>query len=207
MMNPARIREVWSKNLIPSDDFSSQNKIPMHIYGRENMGMDREEFAGLYDVHYPRVFRYLLWRLRNRDSAEELTAEVFATALTALQKGAVPKQVGSWLIGIADHLASRSFRKQRSEEAIAEQTPAVEADPEELVLGRLESGIVWRCVDALSPEHRQVLLLRVVAGLSAREVGELTGRTEEAVRSLQLRALQAFRMRWKEAETGARLRE
>ncbi|HET8999714.1 MAG TPA: sigma-70 family RNA polymerase sigma factor [bacterium] len=169
--------------------------------------MTREDFAGLYDVQYPRVFRYLLWRLRKRDAAEEIAAEVFATALTTLQKGTEPRQIGSWLIGIADHLATRSFRKRRTEDAVVEAGPAGEQDPEELVLGRIESGMIWRCVDALSPEHQQVLLLRVIAGLSAREVGGLMGKTEEAVRSLQLRALQALRALWKEADEGAKLRD
>jgi RNA polymerase sigma-70 factor, ECF subfamily len=171
------------------------------------MGMNREDFAGLYDVHYPRVFRYLLWRLRKRDAAEEIAAEVFATALTTLQKGTEPRQIGSWLIGIADHLATRSFRKRRTEDAVVEAGLAAEQDPEELVLGRIESGMIWRCVDALNPEHQQVLLLRVIAGLSAREVGGLMGKTEEAVRSLQLRALQALRALWKEADEGAKLRD
>ena len=169
--------------------------------------MNREDFAGLYDVHYPRVFRYLLWRLRKRDAAEEIAAEVFATALTTLQKGTEPRHVGSWLIGIADHLATRSFRKRRTEDLSMEASLPAEQDPEELVLGRIESGMIWRCVDALSPEHQQVLLLRVIAGLSAREVGSLMGKTEEAVRSLQLRALQALRALWKEADEGAKLRD
>ncbi len=89
---------------------------------------------------------------------------------------------------------------------VPEAGRAAEQDPEELVLGRLESAAIWGCVDALSPEHRQVLLLRIIAGLRAREVGELTGKTEEAVRSLQLRALKALRVLWKEAGTGAGLR-
>jgi RNA polymerase sigma-70 factor, ECF subfamily len=163
-----------------------------------------EDFARLYDVQYPRVFRYLLWRLRDRDAAEELAAEVFALGLTALRKGTEPRHVGSWLVGIADHLASRSLRRERTERMI-EASPAATQDPEEVVLERLERNMIWRCVDALSPDHQQVLLLRVVAGLSAREVGELMGKSEEAVRSLQLRALQALRGLWKEAESGAEL--
>jgi DNA-directed RNA polymerase specialized sigma24 family protein len=82
--------------------------------------VNREDFAGLYDVQYPRVFRYLLWRLRSRDAAEELAAEVFAAALTTLQKGTAPRQVGGWLIGIAEHLATRSFRTRQTEDTIVE---------------------------------------------------------------------------------------
>jgi len=138
--------------------------------------------------------------LRDRYAAEELAAEVFATALAAFQKGTEPRQVGSWLVGIADHMASRFWRHKRVEGAVVEAGPVVEEDPEELALGRLEGEVLWKCMDALSPEHRKVLLLRIVAGLSAREVGEIMEKTEEAIRSLQFRALAALRQLWKEAE-------
>jgi RNA polymerase sigma-70 factor, ECF subfamily len=167
--------------------------------------VNAETFAALYDVQYPRVFRYLLGRLRDEHAAEELAAEVFAIALASLQRGAQPRQIGSWLVGIADHLASRYWRDRQGKEPPAQPEPVVEADPEELVIGRLESGQLWKCMGELSPEHRQVLLLRVVAGLSAREVGEIMSRSEEAVRSLQFRALTLLRQLWKGEHTGAGL--
>lgn len=164
--------------------------------------MTAEEFAALYDAQYPRVFRYLLGRLRSAHAAEELAAEVFATALAALQKGTQPRQIGSWLVGIADHLASRYWRKQRVEERhTSSLVPLLEEDPEELAIGRLEGTQLWKSMDTLNAEHRQVLMLRIVAGLSAREVGGIMKRTEEAVRALQLRALAALRRSWKEADT------
>src|SRR5438309_1599055 len=120
--------------------------------------MNGTEFVGLYDVQYPRIFRYLLWRLRQRDAAEEVTARA---------------------------------------------GPAVERDPEELVIGRLEHATVRACVDALNPEQRKVLLLRIVAGLSASEVAETLGTTDVMVRNLQLRGLRTLRTFWKEAEANA----
>jgi RNA polymerase sigma-70 factor (ECF subfamily) len=169
--------------------------------------VNAEAFASLYDRHYPRVFRYLLGRLRNGQAAEELSAEVFAIALASFQRGTEPRQVGSWLVGIADHLASRHWRQTRRVEDVPVALSGVgeETDPEELTIGRLESGRLWDCMGALSPEHRQVLLLRIVAGLSAREVGGIMNRREDAVRSVQLRALAALRRVWKEAEVGDRL--
>ena len=180
--------------------------------------MNGKEFVGLYDVQYPRIFRYLLWRLRQRDAAEEVAAEVFAIAVRTFQQGPEPAEVGGWLVDVADHLASRSLRRKQVEELLdsaglaAERTPeelldgagpAVERDPEELVIGRLENATVRACVDALDPEQRKVLLLRIVAGVSAREVAELLDTTEVMVRSLQLRALRALRTFWKEAEANA----
>ncbi len=164
--------------------------------------MNAETFTALYDVQYPRVFRYLLGRLRDEHAAEELSAEVFAIALASLRKGTQTRRVGSWLVGIADHLASRYWRDRRVGEFPVEPGAMEEVDPEELVIGRLESGELWKCVGELSPEHRQVLLLRVIAGLSAREVGEIMTRSEEAVRSLQLRALATLRRLWKGVYAG-----
>lgn len=177
----------------------------MHIIVHVNT----ETFTALYDVQYPRVFRYLLGRLRDEHAAEELAAEVFATALASLRKGTQPRRIGSWLVGIADHLAFRYWRERQAEQERQTEGPtlppgpALEADPEELAIGRLEAGKLWECVGDLTPEHRQVLLLRVVAGLSAREVGDIMSRSEEAVRSLQLRALATLRRLWKGEHTGA----
>lgn len=165
----------------------------------QQLAPDPQAFGDLYDTQYPRVFRFLVGRLRSTQIAEELTAEVFAIALATLRRGSQPRQIGSWLIGIADHLASRHWRRRRVEERAVAPAVAEEQDPEELAIGRLESAMVWDCVNSLSPEHRQVLLLRLVAGLRAREVGEIMNRTEEAVRSLQLRALASLRALWKEA--------
>ncbi len=166
--------------------------------------MKSEAFARLYDDFYPRVFRYLIGRLHDRRGAEDLAAEVFAVALKALQKGTEPRQTGSWLVGIADHLASQYWRKRQREETPAGSAVVEEADPEAIAVGRIENEELWRCVNALSPEHRQILLLRIVAGLSSREAAEVMGKTEVAVRSLQVRALAALRRQWMEGEPGDR---
>jgi RNA polymerase sigma-70 factor (ECF subfamily) len=160
--------------------------------------MKAEGFAQIYDAHYPRVFRYLLARTRKLQEAEELAAEVFVVALEGLRRGAEPRHLGNWLVGIANHVASRFWREQAIKEPLSDASWAREEDPEELAIERLETQALWWCLDALSSEHRQVLLLRVIVGLSAREVGEVMGKTEEAIRSLQWRALKALRRRWME---------
>src|SRR6266513_263169 len=141
--------------------------------------MNGTEFIGLYDVQYPRIFRYLLWRLRQRDAAEEVAAEVFAIALRTFQQGRAPEELPNGT------------------------GAAVERDPEELVIGRLEHATIRTCVDALNTEQRKVLLLRIVAGLSASETAEILDTTEVMVRNLQLRALRTLRTIWKEAEANA----
>jgi len=169
--------------------------------------MDTETFARIYDNHYPRVFRYLLRRTRRRQEAEELAAEVFAAALEGWAGENEPRHMGSWLVGIADHLASRFWRRHAVEQELTEDHREVEtSNPEDLAIARLEAEALWRCLDALDPEHRQVLLLRIVSDLPARQVGIVMGRSEEAVRSLQLRALRALKRHWTEEHTNEGLR-
>ncbi|HLJ60235.1 MAG TPA: RNA polymerase sigma factor [bacterium] len=166
-----------------------------------------ETFARIYDDHYRRVFRYLLARTRRRNDAEELTSEVFATALAGLGAGREPRHMGRWLVGIADHLASRLWRRQVTEQELTEcHHPGEASDPADLTLERLEAEALWRCLDALDREHRQVLFLRIVSDMPARQVGIAMGRSEEAVRSLQLRALRALKRRWTEEHTNEGLR-
>ncbi len=165
--------------------------------------MNREDFGRVYDDEYPRVFRYLLWRLGNKEAAEGLTGEVFGVALSALQKGDKPARVARWLIEIADRLASRSLRREQRDQG-DRGVFAVGRDADQVVRGQLEGTAIWHCMGTLDPAHRQVLLLRIIAGLTARDVAELMGTTEEAVRSLQLRALEALQESWRETANAER---
>jgi RNA polymerase sigma-70 factor, ECF subfamily len=166
--------------------------------------VNREDFGRVYDEEYPRVFRFLLWRLGNKQAAEELTGEVFGVALSALQKGDEPARVGRWLVDIADRLASRSLRREQRDRGDLGPAFAVEQGPDEVVMGQFEGAGIWSCMEALAPAHRQVLLLRIVAGLTSRDVADHMGTTEEAVRSLQLLALQALQESWKETANADR---
>jgi RNA polymerase sigma-70 factor, ECF subfamily len=160
----------------------------------------REDFGRIYDDHYPRVFRYLLWWVGDKDAAERLTGEVFGVALSAYRRGEEPERVGRWLIGIADELASRS--QPREPRDPGDPGPAF-ARLDEGAMGQLEGAAIWSCMNTLDPAHRHVLLLKIVAGLTTRDVADLIGITEEAVLSLQLRALQSLQESWKEATNGA----
>jgi RNA polymerase sigma-70 factor (ECF subfamily) len=66
-------------------------------------------------------------------------------------------------------------------------------DTEREALEALGEQWVWRISARLSADQRTVLLLRVVADLTAEEVAQITGKTEGAVRALQRRGLEALR--------------
>jgi RNA polymerase sigma-70 factor (ECF subfamily) len=161
--------------------------------GREPAAVTR-----VYAAYAPALFRFFLAAVGDRPTAEDLTGDVFKSAIEGLPRFRGPVEaLGSWLFRIAHHDLSDFRRKQaRSpgitplDEALDEAALAVGADdPEQLAIQRIEGDRVLAALRQLSPEQREVLLLRMAAGLTAPEVAAIVGKTTWAVKALQHRGV------------------
>ena len=156
---------------------------------------DPSRFADLYERHFERVYAYAVHRVRDRDAAEDLTAEVFHKALASLPRyewrGA---PFGAWLIRIAANAVAD--RRKRAGREIASASP-----PEQRVdLGEVERyAQLFRLVDELPGDQRRVIVERYVEERSIREIAARLDRSEGAIKQLQLRALQTLRARMEAA--------
>jgi RNA polymerase sigma-70 factor, ECF subfamily len=155
---------------------------------------DRAAFAVLYRRYLDRVYGYCFYLLGDHHDAEDVTERTFLAALSAIDRF---RDSGStfraWLFRIAHNqlanaLRGRARRGTTSLDAIADP-PAVEDDPAHAIDRADEARRVRRALATLPDDRRQVLVLRFVDGLSAREIGEVLARSEGAVRVLQHRAL------------------
>lgn len=153
-------------------------------------------FERIYVQLAPAVHGYL--RSQAIDDPEGAVNDVFLRAFGAVHRfDGSPSAFRSWVFSIAHNLVvdRRRFAARRpAEVAVAhlpEATPAVAVDDE--VLGRFEASPVAGVLRLLTPEQRDVLLLRFVADLSLEEVAEAQGRTVGAVKALQHRALASVR--------------
>lgn len=144
----------------------------------------------LYDEALPHVYGYLVRRCDDPATAEDLTADTFLAAVTAVQRGtevSVP-----WLIGTARHkLVDHWRRLGRTRAALAElwddaDPPADHGDP-------IEALHVQAVLAGLLPHHRTVLVLRYADGLPVPEVAALIDRSVHATESLLVRAKAAYR--------------
>jgi RNA polymerase sigma-70 factor, ECF subfamily len=156
---------------------------------------DPSKFGELYERHFHRVYAFVVRRVRNRDTAEDVTAEVFHKALARLPqyewRGA---PFGAWLIRIAANaLHDRAKRADRDPVAIdtALAAPAIDHDLDEVE----QMAAIFRHVDQLPADQRAVIIERYVEERSIREVAARLNRSEGAVKQLQLRALQTLRSR------------
>ena len=151
----------------------------------------------IYTAYAPALFRFFLAAVGDRPTAEDLTGDVFKSAIEGLPRfrGQV-ETLGGWLFQIARHDLSDYRRRQARSlvqplDDLLEEAPLATGadDPEELAIGRIEGDRVLAALRQLSPDQREVLLLRLVADLTAPEVAGILHTSTEAVKALQRRGL------------------
>lgn len=155
--------------------------------------VDRTAFGTLYRRYLDRVYGYCFYLLGDHHDAEDATERTFLAALAAIDRY---RDQGStfraWLFRIAHNQLANALRargRQRTTSLDAVMEPMASGDPAAEVAQAEEARLVRRAVGLLAEDRRQVIVLRFVDGLSAREIGAVLGRSEGAVRVLQHRAL------------------
>ncbi len=153
---------------------------------------DPTRFSDLYELHFERIYVFIVRRVRDRNIAEDLTSDVFHRALANLPhyewRGA---PFAAWLMKIAANaVADQSKRAAR-------EAPPLDDSPGRTVQPDLEAiehrARLFRLVNLLPADQRRVVLQRFVEQRSVREIAERLGKTEGAVKQLQFRALQNLR--------------
>jgi RNA polymerase sigma-70 factor (ECF subfamily) len=157
---------------------------------------DPARFAELYDNNFDRVYAYIARRVRDRDIAQDLTAEVFFQALANLgrfQWRGVP--FAAWLFRIAaNEIIDRSKRHARERGLTRiEDAPDISIDID--MEAAEQSAELFKLVERLPADQRRVIVMRFAEQKSIREIGAELGRTEGAVKQLQFRGLQTLRAR------------
>jgi RNA polymerase sigma-70 factor (ECF subfamily) len=139
---------------------------------------NRLAMHALYARHSVRVFRYVLRFLGNRADAEDVVSDVFLDVWRRAGTFAGRAQVATWLIGIARNKALDA-RKARTTEAWDEDAAAAIPDPTsnpEADVQTLDRGaIIRRCLNELSPAHREIVDLVYYQGKSIDDVAKITG--------------------------------
>ena len=153
---------------------------------------DPSAWGYVFENHYPVLYRYAYARLRSREDAEDVAAQVFLNALQGIDRYEHRNRpLLAWLYTIARNLVIKRLQRPVAMNGeTLERSHALNED------GDIDEVIdLVRGVDELKEEQREVITLRFSVGLSTRQTATLLGKTEAAVHSLQVRALQNLRRR------------
>lgn len=146
----------------------------------------------VYKQYASTVYRYLMTRTRDPDTAEELTQETFYQAIRSAERFDGSSSVSTWLCAIAKRVHLAYLRKHPGHEDIDSVLIEAASAEEGAIMSenRLE---LLRSLHALPEPAREVVYLRAFGGLSFREIGQILGKTENWARVTFFRGKERLR--------------
>jgi RNA polymerase sigma-70 factor (TIGR02952 family) len=162
---------------------------------------DRAAYSELYQRYVDRIYRYIYYKVGQRDETEDLTSQTFLKAWDAIGDYEWRNHpFGAWLFRIAHNLVVDYHRARKDTVTLDDATPQLEhrtsrdeLRPEQVMGELITMSRVRRAIGRLTEEQQQVLILRFFDELSTGEVADIMGKNSGAVRGLQFRALSALR--------------
>ena len=170
----------------------------------EVLAKDRKATADFVGRCSDWVYSFVRYRLTPRtEMVEDLTQETLLAAWQSLPNFRGDGNLRSWVLGIARHKVEEHYRRSIREVASPEEDSVPELAETPMLEQQLDSAMRQERIQAtlgLLPEaYGLALLWRYRDGKSAREMAELTGKTEKAIERLLARARENFRRRWNDA--------
>jgi len=154
---------------------------------------DVQALGQLYELYFPRVYRYVHARTGSVSEAEDVTAEIFLRMVTAIggfQWRRVP--FAAWLFRIARNYVISYVRKngvRRNEAPLGEFVADTAPGPVALVETKLSFEEALQAARGLSRAQREVIWLRFGVGLSVSDTARVLGKREGNVKVLQHKAI------------------
>lgn len=188
-----RVNAVVRENEVTLDADAGREDADESL-ARRAVARDPVAWAELFELHYRAIYGFVRYRLRGSDEAEDLASQVFEIAYSRADRfdyQGIPIQ--GWLLGIARNVLRDHLKK------LARRGPSDELD--ELAMPSVpdESGSVdlhhdlTRAMRSLTADQQEVIAMRFLNDRSVAETAVLMGRSEDAVKNLQRRALAALR--------------
>jgi RNA polymerase sigma-70 factor (ECF subfamily) len=158
---------------------------------------DKVAFEALYNQRITAVSRYIGAILKDVDTAEDVASQTFLLAWKNLPTLRNTDQFDAWLFRIAHNQSMNEIKKRRPATALDDAPELIDnnrfSSPTEALDGKYDRSRVRTAMLHLSRDHREVLALRFLRELPHAEIAQQLGKSEEAIRSLQHRALKRLR--------------
>jgi RNA polymerase sigma-70 factor (ECF subfamily) len=155
---------------------------------------DQQALTTIYERYSPAIYRYIYYRVGDAEVAEDIRADVFLRMLEGMgryEDRGWP--LSAWLYRIAHDRTIDTLRRRRTRPQLPLETWSGTTDgPESAVDVQLDREELYRTIDQLTEDQRDVIRMRFLQEMSVQEVATAMGRTEGAVKALQHRGIQAL---------------
>jgi RNA polymerase sigma-70 factor (ECF subfamily) len=158
--------------------------------------LDEAALAQIFDTYYPVLYRYFYYHTAHMQTAEDLAAQVFQRLLARLHAGTGPdRNVKAWLFRVAQNLLVDDARRftHRNHAPLDEDAPDDQYPVEEQTQSMLLREQMQSLLMELTPQQREVIILRFLMDMTSVETAEVLKTTVGATKALQNRALSLLR--------------
>ena len=153
--------------------------------------MNVQDLDAIYRQYANTVYRFLMAKTGSVDLAEELTQETFFQAVGSIQRYDGSCQISTWLCGIAKNVLLSYYKKQRHEGVSLEEVPEPSvSSAEDAILNEVDQQTVLETIHRLPEPGREIMHLRLLGGLSFKQIGGVFGQSETWARVIYYRAKQ-----------------
>lgn len=156
---------------------------------------DRKAYEALYAEYFPKISRFVAFRVSHRETAEDLVADIFIKAWESLQGSSEISSFPKWIFTIARNRVIDHYRTKKSPVDLFELENLLEY--EDKIVDTLDLDIASRkflqVLDKLSFDQQQVIRLKFLEDLENEEIAAITEKTPGTIRVIQHRAITALR--------------
>jgi RNA polymerase sigma factor (sigma-70 family) len=156
---------------------------------------EAEAFGSLYDFFVEDIYRYFHSHVADPHDVEDLVSRTFLRAWRAIPRFKWRgRPFEAWLFTLARNQLMDFYREHRATTSpLDEATPDTRTGPEALAVASLEARMTREALAKLTPDQRDVLVLKFFLDRENSEIAAILGKKEGTVRAIQMRALQALR--------------
>jgi len=146
----------------------------------------------IYKQYCNTVYKYLFCLTHNETISEDLTQETFAIAIKEINKFKGTCKVSVWLCQIAKHLWYKELKKNNKSISIDELPEEIQVleTTEEIICNKEEKIKLYKDIQKLDEQSKEVMYLRMTGNLNFIEIGEVFGKTPNWARVTFYRAKQ-----------------
>jgi len=146
-----------------------------------------EKFANFYDVYFPKIFKYVSFKIANKTDTEDIVSDIFTKAMINFHKYRELKgaNIGSWIFKIAYNSVIDFYRTYKKNDNLnLSELPEIISDSisfEDLVESRIEFQKIFNILNELSDCQSEIISMRFFGERSNKEISQILGIKEKTV--------------------------
>ncbi len=151
----------------------------------------QEALADIYEAYYLRVYRFVFYRVSHKETAEDITEEVFIKAFNSIKNLEKLEAFEGWLFQISRNLVIDYYRKKKQLVPLdsIENTLEYDTNVVEIINLQIEQSILIKLLKELNEEQQSVIKMKFFEELDNSAIATILNKTEGAIRVIQHRAI------------------